>query len=802
MFKNTLIIAWRNLRKDRQFSLLNLVGLATGLTCVLLIYLWVSDERQVDHFNEKDSRLYEVLKTGTDGTGATRVQEHTQGVLAASMATELPEVEYAVPVIKDRNASVLSTGDKHLKIRHLFAGKDFFNVFTYPPLDGHVNKVEGVKGIFLSGEMALKLFGTTAVTGKTINWDYQDEVDFSGLYTINGVFQSPPPNATTQFDMVVPFDLYAQKNAGGMGDIGFWGSNMASTCIILKKGTDAAAFDKKIKEYSQAKIKMLYPGNDELAKYEGILFIRRYSDGYLHNNFVDGKPSGGRIAYVQLFTLVAIFILVIACINFMNLSTARASRRFKEIGIRKVAGATRGSLALQYLAESVLMAFASLLLALIMVQLLLPAFRQITGKNLQLSFNPGLLLFFAGITLVTGLIAGSYPALYLSRFKPVLVLKGKTSSGGGASLLRKGLVVFQFAVSVVLIIAVIVVYQQMQLVQTIYLGYNKDNIVRFSNDGELAKQPAPFLSAIKRIPGVLQVSGTDGDLMGQAGHSGGGISWEGKDPQLQLQYYGNGVNYDFLETMGMSMAEGRFFSPGFADSNSVIFNQSGIAAMHLQHPLGKTVSLWGKPKQIIGVVKDYHFESMYKKIAPSFFTFSASNPTTLVKIKSGMEERAIEGISKLFASFNNGITFNYAFLDEDYNAMYVAEQRVASLAAWFAAIAIIISCLGLYGLAAFTAQRRQKEIGIRKVVGASVTNITTMLSGEFLQLVLLALVIAAPLAWWGAQQWLQHFAYRIQLSSLVFIITAVLVICITIITISFQAVKAALANPVETLRTE
>ncbi|HTE10703.1 MAG TPA: ABC transporter permease [Chitinophagaceae bacterium] len=517
MFKSYLKIAWRSILKDKQFTLLNLLGLSTGLACILLIFFWVNDELQTDRFNAKDSQLYEVLKKGVDGTGAIRVGDHTQGLLAQSMAAELPDVEYAVAVRKDRNASILSAAEKHLKITHQFAGKDFFNVFTYSLADGHTNKVTGVTGVFLSDQLAIKLFNTTRVTGKTVNWDFKDnEVDFSGVYTIAGVYKSPPANATNQFDLLLPFELYAAKHAGGMGDITFWGSNMVSTYLILKAGTNIAAFDKKIKNFSTAKIKSLYPGNSEMEQYEGTMFTRRFSDAYLHNNFVDGKPSGGRIEYIKLFSIVAAFILVIACINFMNLSTAKASSRFKEIGIKKVVGASRRSLVVQYIAESMIMAFAALLVALLFVQLLFPAFREITGKDLHLQLNAALIACIAGITLLTGLIAGSYPALYLSRFKPVLILKGKTNTSTGEAWVRKGLVVFQFSISVILIVSVLVVYQQMKLIQTTNLGYSKDNIIRFSNEGNLTRQQGAFLAAIKKIPGVLHASGMEGDLLGRA----------------------------------------------------------------------------------------------------------------------------------------------------------------------------------------------------------------------------------------------------------------------------------------------
>ena len=346
MIKSYIKIAWRNLLKDRLFTLLNLLGLSTGLACTLLIYLWVTDELHVDKFNEKDSRLYEVLKKVSDAEGSVRISKNTQGLLAKSMADELPEVEYAVPVRRDNNLSILSFGDKHIKIKHEFAGKDFFSVFSYPLVNGNNKEVSGVKGIFLSDQLALKLFNSTDVVGKSVNWDYKNnEVDFNGSYSISGVYKAAPANATDHFDMLVPFDLYAQKHAGGMGDITFWGSNMASTYIILKKQANINAFNDKIKDFTVQKVKALYPGQ-EYEKYEGTLFTRRFSDAYLYNNYVNGAQSGGRIEYVRLFSIIAIFILIIACINFMNLSTAKASGRMKEVGIRKVVGAPRRSLIL------------------------------------------------------------------------------------------------------------------------------------------------------------------------------------------------------------------------------------------------------------------------------------------------------------------------------------------------------------------------------------------------------------------------------------------------------------------------
>ncbi|MFT3936556.1 MAG: ABC transporter permease [Chitinophagaceae bacterium] len=803
MLKNYFTVAWRNLVKQKQFTFLNLMGLSTGLACVLLILLWVQDEWKVDKFNANDQRLYQVIKKADDGAGNVHVQKHTQGQLAQAMATDLPEVEYAVQVRKDENHSILSFADKHIRVTHQFAGKDFFKIFSYPLVNGDTKDVAGVSGIFLSDKLAMKLFNTTNVAGVTVDWKYKDDpADFTGVYTIAGVFQSPPASATDQFDVLVPFDLYAQKFAGTMGDVTFWGSNMVSTYVLLKKNTDGVAFSNKIKDYAAAKVKSLYPAND-LYKYEGQLFASRFSDGYLYNNYINGVQSGGRIEYVQLFSLIAIFILVIACINFMNLSTAKAAGRMKETGIRKVIGAPRRALILQYMAESILLSFVAVLIALVIASLLLPAFRQITGKELSITFSPSLLFALVGIAIVTGVLAGSYPALYLSAFKPVMVLKGKLNTSASAATVRKGLVVFQFTVSLVLIVAVMVVYRQMQFVQSKNLGYNKDHIIRFAVDGNLQDNPAAFYTTIKSIPGVTGVAGMNGNLLGHAGHSGGGISWEGKDPNLHIEYYGVSGDENYPGLLGMKLAEGRSFSAAYgADSNAVIFNEAAIAAMQLKNPIGKIVSLWGKKKQVIGVVKDFHFESLYKKVGPAFLEYSPQNETVLVKLSAGKEKEAIASVAKAYKNFNQGIALDYTFLDEDYSAMYAAEQRVAALSKYFAVIAIIVSCLGLFGLAAFTAQKRQKEIGVRKVIGASASNIVVMLSGEFLKLVLIAICIAFPLGWWMMQHWLQGFAYRTTISSSIFLVTAIGVVLITLFTVGYQAIKAGLANPVKSLRTE
>ena len=795
-------IAWRNLIRDRQFSLLNLMGLSTGLACVFLIYLWVSDERSIDKFNEKDSQLFQVLKKGSNSDGTVVVRETTQGLLAKNMAADIPEIEYAVSVRKEGELGVLTSGEKHIKASWEFTDKDFFNVFSYQLINGNKNNPLLDKyGVLLSDKLAMKLFNTTEnIIGKTISWDAGSE--FSGVYKIAGTFKAAPANASDQFDLLFSYSLFVEKETDTQGDVAFWGSNMSQTYLILKKGTDVVAFNNKIKDYTKTKIRSLYKNND-MDKYEGDLLVQRYSDKYLYNHFENGVASGGRIEYVKLFSAIAIFILIIACINFMNLSTAKASRRIKEVGIRKVVGAQRGTLILQYLGESMMMAFLSLMIAGMMVIIFLPAFKEMTGKNLAIQFNASLVFSFLSITLITGIVAGSYPALYLSGFRPALVLKGKLISSSGESWVRKGLVVFQFSISVILIISVMVVYKQMDLVRTKNLGYNKDNIIHFASEGSLQKDQSVFLSEIKKIPGVINASGMEGDMVGNAGHSGGGISWEGKDPNLGIEYYGIGVDYNLMETLSLSMKEGRMFSANFgSDSSKVIFNESAINMMGIKNPVGKKVSLWGRENEIIGVVKDFHFESLYKKVGPLFFYYSPKNNDLLVKIKAGKEKETLASVEKFYKQFNSGLPFQFKFLDDDYQALYSSEQRVGLLSRYFAAVAIIISCLGLFGLAAFTAQKRQKEIGIRKIVGASAGNVVIMLSSDFLKLVLIAIVIAFPVSWLMMHKWLESFAYRVPISVGIFFIAGFATVFITLITISFQSIKAALMNPVASLRSE
>jgi ABC-type antimicrobial peptide transport system permease subunit len=452
-----------------------------------------------------------------------------------------------------------------------------------------------------------------------------------------------------------------------------------------------------------------------------------------------------------------------------------------------------------------LLTFLSLILAIVLVIVLLPQFNNITGKHITLSINGALIFSIAAITLVTGLVAGSYPALYLSGFKPAAVLKGKLKTSVGELWVRKGLVVFQFTLSVVFIVSVLVVYRQTSFIQSKNLGYSRDNIIHFEIplefDSVKLKLAANFVGELKTIPGVVNVSSYYHNLTGDHGAIGG-FQWPGKDPSNEIEFANLEVGYNFIETLGMQVKEGRTFSPNDNAHNEIIFNEAAIESMGLKDPIGKTVKFWDQQRKIVGVVKNFNFESLYQTVKPCFFQVYPIMPNVMVKIKGGTERQTIAQVQKIFLAYNKGVPFDYQFLDENYNALYESERRVGVLSRYFAGLAIIISCLGLFGLAAFTAQRRQKEIGIRKVVGATVTNVVFMLSKDFLQLILIAVFVAFPLAWWTTSQWLNSFAYRISIGVDIFLVAGVSTILITLVTISYQAIRAAVANPVKSLRTE
>lgn len=787
MLRHSLRLIYRNFKRFRSTFFINLMGLSTGLACTLLIFLWVNDELHVDKFHEKDRRLFQVMEH-LSHTGGMTTSAETPELLAETLAEEMQEIEYAAvstpPAWFPRIA--LSIDGKTIKAAGNFVGKDYFNIFSYELIQGNKNQVlQDQNAIVLSEQLALRLFHTTEnILGKTVVWQF-DNLKKTTL--ISGVFKETPVNSSVQFDFLLSFEAFKEI----MGISKTLASNGPFlTYLTVKEGTEMGRLNGKINRLLE-------------SRFEGSsrhLFLKPFSENYLYGKYENGVQTGGRIEYVKLFSLIALFILVIACVNFMNLSTAKASSRIKEVGIKKALGAGRLLLIFQYLGESMLMTCLSLLTALLLVVVLLPSFNQITGKQLTLVFNAHLLLTLSGITLLTGLLSGSYPALYLSGFKPVTVLKGNIATSPGELWARKGLVIFQFTLSVIFIASVLVIYQQLAYVQTKNLGYDKDHVIYFESEGKVPKSMATFLAEVKKIPGVVNASSMVGSV--QLGPSVG-ILWKGSGPGATIQFRPVPANYGLIETLGIEMAAGRAFSHHFgADSAKIIFNEAAIKAMGVEDPVGKVIDFGGRKMEILGVVKDFHFQSLHEAVKPLFIRIDQLTGTIVVKVKAGKEKETLRQLQQFYQAYNSGFTFDYRFLDADYQAQYAAEKQVAVLSRYFAGFAVLISCLGLFGLTAFTAERRRKEIGIRKVLGASERSILYLLSSDFTKLVMVAIGIGLPVSYFLIKHWLDNFAYRIALTPWYFVGAGLVTLLVAWLTVGTQAAKAARINPTDCLRDE
>jgi putative ABC transport system permease protein len=793
MIYHNLLVIFRNFKRNRSTFFINLPGLSTGLACVLLIYLWISDEWSMDKFHTNDAQLYQVMANHMESDRIRTIQE-TPDLLAETLAADMPEVEmytsYLPAEMIPMKFILSAQTDQKIKSAGQFADKDFFSVFSYPLLQGNAAQVLQVtNSIVLSERMAKALFQSTEnVIGKTVDWQL---AEFNRQCIVTGIYKDLPTNSSNTFDFVLTIQSFRdptlfRRNIG-------WDNHAPSTILTLKKGTDVVAFDRKIAGFLQTKY----------ADSKVTLFLQRYSNRYLHDQYEGGVQVGGRIAYIKLFGLIALFILLIACINFMNLSTARASLRMKEVGIKKAIGISRAELAAQFMGESLVLTFLSLVLASGLVYTLLPQFNAITGKVLQLQTSMDWVMPFVGIALLTGLVAGSYPALYLSGLKPIAMLKGKISRNAGEVWARKGLVVLQFSLSITFMIAVMVVFQQIQLVQTKNLGYNREQVIRFGREGKLGPGMEAFLSELKRLPGVVNAAGLSGNFLGDNSFTIG-VEWPGKSAGETIRFANLSGTADLTETLGIEIKEGRaLLASSVADSSGLVFNEAAIAAMQLKNPIGQTVQLWGKPHQIVGVAKDFHIKSLREAVEPAFIRLASDRVTEmLVQLEAGKERETLASMKQFYNTFNPGYAFDYSFLDDDFQKQYIAENRVSALSRYFAGLAILLSCLGLFGLATFTAEQRTKEIGVRKVLGASVGSVVALLSKDFLKLVLLAIVIASPVAYYFMDQWLSDFAYRVELKGWVFVAAASAAVILAFLTIGFQSLRAALMDPVDSLRSE
>ena len=793
MMSYQIRLIFRNFRKNSSSFFINLIGLATGFACAILIFLWVADEIKVDKFHKTDKQLYQVLENEVMAEG-TLTQDGTPDMLARTLAAELPEIKYAVAVSPAHmfgNFTVSADDNNLLKAAGQFAEPNFFRIFSYNLIQGNPEQVLSENSsVVISKKLALSLFKTTEnVIGKAFEWQI---LNLKKQAVVSGIFEGCPANSTSQFDFVLSYGAWINLSET-IGRKIHWGNNAPQTFLVLNEGADVKKLNTGISDFIKTKL------NGSNIR----LMAVPYSRQYLHGNYTNGAESGGRIEYVRLFSLIAIFILLIAGINFINLATAKASKRFREVGVRKVVGSGRKALIVQFTGEAIILTFMATIVSMLMVWFFMPQFNLITGKQLHLVLNAGFLLPIVGICLITGVLTGLYPALYLSGFNPLSILKGKPSRSSGEIWARKGLVVFQFGISVVLIASMIVVYRQVQFIHNKNLGYQKDHVIYFAKEGNVAQKLPTFIAEAENIPGVVNASDISGSLVGSSSYTYG-VNWEGKDPTANIRFEVMQADLNLIETLGIEMAEGRSYSVKFGnDESKLILNQAAIDAMGLKNPIGQTVNFWGEQRQIVGVVKNFHFQSLHEKVNPLILNYNPEKTQTMmVKLKAGQEKQTIAELKNLYARFNPGFSFDYQFLDVAYKKLYEAEERVSALSKYFAGIGILISCLGLFGLAAYASEQRLKEVGIRKVNGAQITEVMVLLNKDFVKWVALAFAIATPIAWYMMNRWLESFAYRTTLSWWIFALSGALALGIALLTVSWQSWKAATRNPVEALRYE
>jgi putative ABC transport system permease protein len=787
MIKNYFTIALRNLKKNKLFSFINISGLAIGLAVFLLIMLWIGNELSYNNFHEDKERIAALMVNKKFTNNEIASYPAVPSLLAPTLIKDLPGIEYASRSSWG-DVRLLSKEEKKFTEYGLYVDHDFLNIFTIPLIAG--NKAEVLKKphtILLSETLAQKYFGKENPIGKEIL------VERTTPYIIEGIFKDIPSNATLTFDYLMPVKDYFDQAMGGEEN---WTSNNMRTYVKIKPGVNMASMNMAIKNFMDKY-------TDQQAN--TTLFLWELKDWYLRFDFKNGiYAGGGRIKYVKLFSMIAFFILLLACINFMNLSTAGATRRAKEVGVRKVLGAEKKSLIGQFMSESVMLSFLAGILALIMVALILPSFNQMLNRKIGIEYtDPKNIAIFMGIILLTGLLAGSYPSWILAAFKPVKVLKSSIGAGAAnTAWIRKFLVVTQFTVSVLLIIGTIVVSQQIKYINNKNLGYEKENLVWFPNNIELPKNDLAIQEFLK-VPGVSNVSRASMTFT-MPNNRGTSVSWPGKPEGEEIFFSFITSDHDILQTMGIQLKEGRGFSKEIAsDTTSFILNEEAVKRMGLKNPVGQQIESFSGKGTIIGVVKDFHFESLHNPISPVIINCKPEwTWLYYARLKGDNIQQSIKGLESVYAKMAPGFIFDYNFQDKEYERLYKSESQTGALVNWFAFVAIFISCLGLLGLTAFTVERKTKEIGIRKVLGASVIDIVSMVSKNFLYPIALAIIIAIPVAFYLMNNWLQQYVYRIEISWWIFGAAAGMVLLVALLTISFQSIKAALVNPVKSLRTE
>ena len=793
MLQNYLKTAWRNIIRNKAFSFINIFGLGLGVACSLLIFLWVQDELNIDSFHTNKANLYNVYEREFSD-GKVEAGRATPGLLATELKRAIPEIKYASGYWEDQLETLFSVDNRNFNIIGTYADSDFFKMFSYPFLQGTASSaLAAPEDIAISRRMASAIFGSPqAAMGKAIQFNN------AHYFKVSAVFENLPPNTSQHFDFVINWQ-YLRAAVDWLHN---WEDRGPQTFIQLQPGADAHKVEAKIKDFVTS-----YLGTKYKTGYRVELGMQPLNEVYLKAVFKGGKPEGGRIEYVRLFAIVAIFILIIACVNFMNLATARSVKRAKEVGIRKTIGAVRARLIAQFIGEAILLTFLSVIIAIVLIIPALPYFNQLTGKHIVLPLTtPGFWLNIAGLLLVTGFVAGSYPAFFLSSLNPVKVLKGALKFSPNALLFRKGLVVFQFALSIVLITGTLIISRQLQYIQSKNLGFDRENLVymHFPYPEGLAKGFKVFKQELLAMPGIKYVD-YSAQSPSHTTYYTYNLNWPNKNPNTKAFAVANGVGYDYFKLMGINFLEGRPFSTDFTtDTAGIIINETAVKMMNLKNPVGQQVSLDTRPRTILGVVKDFHFKSLHEPIEPLILVLNPAPHTgyVFVKAEAGKTREGLASFEKIYTSMGQKFPFRYEFADQEYQKLYNDEMTVGKLSDSFSFLAIFISCLGLLGLTMFTAEQRRKEIGVRKIIGASEIDIVTMLSRDIIKLVILSAIIATPIGWLAMNNWLQNFAYRINLNVWIFLAAGLIAIVIALATVSYQAIKAALANPVKSLRTE
>ncbi|WP_145713924.1 ABC transporter permease [Chitinophaga japonensis] len=808
MFRNYLRIAWRNISRNRMSAAINIFGLALGLAASLIISLFVINELRYDRFNKKADRIYRLEADMHPNDVITYRGTKTPLPLATALVREYPAIEQSVRLYQKGDLLLKKGRETFLEPRSAYADSTLFNIFTLPLLAGNPQTaLTAPFSMVISESMARKYFNSTDVLGKTLVTN--DTVS----YKITGVMKDMPARSHFHFDF---FRAMSELNISRAND---WFEEGCATYILVRPGTDPGAITAAIDGVTRKYIDPILQGFihstlDELAKTGHYIRypIMPLSRIHLHSHLPDEFEANGNIQYVRIFVVISLFILLVACVNFMNLSTARAAGRSKEVGIRKVLGSAHTGLISQFLTESVVTTILSMVLGVLITWLLLPYFNQVSGQaiTLDLFSNAWLIIVLLGASIVVGVLAGSYPAFYLSSVHPMQVMKGKAANGFKSGWLRNSLVVFQFTVAILLIVGTLVIYSQLNYIRNKDLGYHREQVLILRNTAALSTHARTFRDEVLRIPGVI--SGTiTSDLP-----NGGSFKPQGYfltptfnfNNTVLLQI--GRIDADYIPTLGIQMAAGRNFSPLMpTDSSAVLLNETAVKVLGFKDPLHKTVYTYGAngaplAQRIIGVVKDFHVGSLHDAIAPMLFTLGEQAGAISFRLQTGNIPAVVGKIKEAYHAQHKmaGQPFLYSFMDDDFNRLYQSDQRTGKIFISFTGLAILIACLGLFGLVTFAAEQRTKEIGIRKVLGATVTSVVGLLSKDFIKLVLLAGIIACPLAWWGMHKWLENFAYRTHISGWIFVAAAGIVAMITLATVSFRTIKAALVNPVTSLRSE